>query len=202
MKTLLSNKLLLAALGAVVIAALAITGAVVLGGGKQLSPSQAREAARGWTDKVTVPMYSSDQYRPSVPRPAQLPPMIRAEGPCRAAMDAVRDFQDANPSGLSLSGAAATKLAGLLRNLGPGDPSAACSDTLAQRFRLQELDPWLTWQPAAGAAITPGHDPHPTGSKPSGKPSGKHATPTSEKAPVIPTQDPAPTDPGTAKSSR
>lgn len=191
MKTFLSSKLALALVGAVLVAAIGVVTAVVLGSDAPRSREDVRAASRGWTDTVTVPLYSADQYRPSVPRPAQLPPMIRAEGPCKSAMDAIRTFQEDNPSGLSLSAAASSKLAALLRTLGPGDPAAACSDTLAQRFRLQELDPWLTWQPTPAAA------PSRQSQAPSKSMPGRSGRASTEAVPT-PDGDIAPTDPSGA----
>jgi len=124
------------------------------------APSQAaaaRAATRGYTTVVTVPVFAPGSARPSATRPLILPPMIASTGACKAAMDAVRDLQDANPGGLNMRPAAATKLTALLAHVGPGPgPAPACSDDLAMKFRTQELDPWLLWNdpavPAAPAA--------------------------------------------------
>lgn len=124
------------------------------------SHSAAREAARGFTDEVTVPVLSPEQFRPSVPRPDTLPPMIRSTGACKVAMDKVRDFQEANPSGLALDADAAQELSSLMRGVDPQlDPQAACPDASATKFRLQEFEPWMTWAPQPGTELKPAKHP-------------------------------------------
>jgi len=141
---------ILAFAGAALAAAATVVLALTLGGhNSPAAPTPgmaavARGTARGYTTVVTVPVYAPGTSRPSAHRPLILPPMIASTGVCKAAMDAVRDLQDANPGGLNMRPAAATKLTALLAKVGPGTGSA-CSDDLAMKFRTQELDPWLLW---------------------------------------------------------
>jgi hypothetical protein len=137
------HPLLTATAAAVLVGAVA-TAVFVTSDSQPPAPSAARAAERGYTDTVTVPQYDPMQARPATPRPDKLPPIVRASGECESALEAVRAFQDTNPSGLVLTVEQNNELAALMEKVGPG-PSAVCDEQTAALFHAQELDPWMHW---------------------------------------------------------
>jgi hypothetical protein len=165
----------------------ALAGAVAFGvntyNHSQETPSQLRADKRaddrGVTDTVTVPVFAPGSAMPSQPRPAKLPPIIKADGDCKVALDQLRDLFDRIPSGLMpLSTDDRKFLNDMLTKIGPAPSGkqAVCSADIAVKFRQQELSPWLIWTPPAA---TQSPAPKPSGSQkgsPSPKPSASRSS--------------------------
>ena len=151
--------------------------------------TQAREAAReraaarvherGLTDKVTVATHAGTAAQPSSPRPAKLPPMVRAGGACNDVLNSVRDLMDSYPTGLVLPAKGMDTMNGLIL-----DTNRACSTEVARAFIQQEVMPWQTWQVPAGyklpAELKPA--PEPTKPKKAKKATSKKDTGTGDSA--------------------
>ena len=181
------RSMVLVAAGAVVVAVLTMLIAASLHSAAKPSAAAAAQRSvqrvkeRGWTDRVTVPVYAANQAHPSMPRPAKLPPMIRSTGGCATAMDRVRDFQDAHPTGMTLNAADLKQVNTLMSALDP-NLGGACTASLYRMFLLQEYQPWMLWQPpAAPVKATPARPAHRIGKAPTVLPT---AHPTGHPAPA------------------
>lgn len=150
-----SPKVAVALVAGPVLAAGAAVGVAVLTSGTpdaheaQRDAWNARVQARGTTDTVTVPRYAPGAIVPARPRPQALPPVVKADGACGDAMNVLRDFFDATPSGLTLT----DTQRGTLNEL-TGKLRTACPVTLVETFSAQELTPWLYYTPPASGGPT------------------------------------------------
>jgi hypothetical protein len=124
-------------------ACLAALAFLLLSGSSDRSDEAEKRARdRGVTETVKTQTRGTDAQAAGA-RPSKLPPLFKAKGKCWGQLNEVRDFMDDNPNGASLTAAASSKLSKHLGDL--YGKKSACTQTEAEGFVNQEVQPWLTW---------------------------------------------------------
>lgn len=106
---------------------------------------QSREELRGVTDEVTVETYSPNEGIPAQPRPETLPPIIKAEGPCKETLDQLRTVFETVPGWYAADSATQQQINQLLTEANPQSPGGTCDMTTYEKFIQQELVPWQNY---------------------------------------------------------
>lgn len=120
----------------------------------QADATAQREASRGFVDAPNQ-VAPGDRVRAATPRPDKLPPLIRADGACKSALDGIREFQDAHPYGATtFTPEILAQFNALLTRSLPA-PAGACPQAVALAFQQQEITPWFSWTAPEAASPVP-----------------------------------------------